>query len=189
VPLLHQKLTRDCDPQVGLRTAQCGTAWALTFNLYQFLTGTMGFSATIIGEHGEDIPGTGINAERKPFPLPANTQKGDVVFYRQAGADYVQGGGLFNHAAIIVDTSGPITAQGQVAIDPKTGKPYVGTAPQIADHDGKFPGVKAINDTNTPVQMILIVHIPDDIPTSSTSNLQLGCIPQFVQPYLNFLYD
>jgi hypothetical protein len=90
---------------------------------------------------------------------------------------------LFNHAAIIVDTSGPITIAGKAPIPPISG-----TAPQVADHSGAYHTVRAINDTKSPVQMLLIVHIPDDIPVSSTSTLPIGCIPQVIQPYLSFLY-
>jgi RHS repeat-associated protein len=167
--------SRCSDTGASSDKSYCGKAWALTFNLYQFLTGTKGFNSTNVGEYGELIPGSG-----NPFTLPAGTRKGDVVFYRQESSDFVIGGGLFNHAAIIVDTSGPVTVGGELPVPSISG-----SAPQIADHSGAYHTVRAINDTKSPVQMLLIVHIPDDIPASQTSTLHIGCLPEIVQSLLN----
>jgi RHS repeat-associated protein len=82
-----EKTSRCSATGANFKNSHCGDAWAITLNLYQFLTGTKGFSSTIIGEHGQAIPGSG-----NPFPLPAGTRKGDVVFYRQEITDFVIGG-------------------------------------------------------------------------------------------------
>ena len=133
--------------------AFCGNSWALTDNLFDYLTKTKGFRSTVL----EDA--TGLPQGPKYIAFTSEVRTGDVVFYHQEGTDYVAAGGWFNHAAVIIGWGGA-TEGGIIKIP----APIM---PNVVDHSASYSifGPRAINDTKSPVQEMVIVHIPDVIPT------------------------
>jgi len=149
----------------SLYQSSCGNSWALTDNLYTYLTVQKGFTITKIR-----------NMPESPdwVQFPSSIKKGDVVFYHQNSADYFENlpDGLFNHAAFIVGW-GLVTKLGvpinsyPLSLFPDSGpsKPI----PHVADHSGKYSylGPRSINDTASKVDELVVVHIPDDIPVNN----------------------
>jgi RHS repeat-associated protein len=149
-----------CDPQNWPWSMDCGKAWALTDELFDYLVLVKKFSHSDI--HGADFEAGTI--PQSPFPLPmskiARVRSGDVVFYRQNISEYVQGGGKYNHASFVVGW-GPLTkaAKGEVY------NQIPMNFPRVVDHSGPYSdyGSHSINDTANPVNEMVIVHIPDVI--------------------------
>jgi len=142
-------------------SAFCGNSWALTDNLFDYLTKTKGFRSTVL----EDA--TGLPQGPKYIAFTSEVRTGDVVFYHQEGTDSVAAGGRFNHAAFVVGW-GYTTKEGEpsyIVGDPEGEPPPI--IPNVVDHSAQYSmyGPRAINDTYGPVQQMVIVHIPDVIPT------------------------
>jgi len=180
------------DPRVGenIDQAYCGEAWALTDNLFDYLTRDRGFAVSYYyGEQvatGKDADKQSVdtgspvlpwavdwdangNARTEYMPVSFDTRLGDVVFYRQEHAPAVRAGGQYNHVAFIVGW-GALTRRGGLPPD-NSNEPIwgdQGLTPHIVDHSSPASGwgSRAINDTFTEVNMMAIVHIPDDIPVT-----------------------
>ena len=151
----------------------CGKAWGLTDDLYNYLTITHGFqSRTFLGTKPARGNATGlvIPYAGEYMEFPTWIDKGDIVFYRQNHADWIEKGGMFNHAAIVIGWGLPTSMKD---LDFKTSESRM--MPHIVDHSSgssKF-GKRTINDTNSDVNQITVVHIPDNIPSynSEESNV------------------
>jgi hypothetical protein len=142
--------------QFGIRTfATCGSAWALTDNLYNNLLERGFHEDTINGSilaknwSPDDIEHSNrVNAHGLVIPSPMQLEnygnfnfsayhirRGDVVFYRQEHAAHIAenpNGNLFNHAGIVVDENAPLTYLFK-------GKQYNEKfAPVIAEHSGGY---------------------------------------------------
>lgn len=91
---------------------------------------------------------------------------------------HVQGGGRYNHAAFVTGW-GAQTRKGEpqsiTSITPDAHFPFIGVTPHIVDHSSPASGWgdRAINDTWSEVNMLAIIHIPDDIP--GTKPVTKGC--------------
>jgi hypothetical protein len=155
--------------------AFCGETWALTDNFYKYLI-RKGFKTTKIRgsvpASDDYASGFVIPPAPKFIEFPAQVQTGDVVFYRQNHASYFGGhpGGLFNHAALVVGW-GEVTLRGKYPYMVHTFN-YI---PHIADHSSGNSryGPRAINDTASQVNELVIVHIPSDI--SVNNSKPKGC--------------
>jgi hypothetical protein len=93
-------------------------------------------------------------------------RKGDVVFYHQDTSEHViSKEAYYNHAAFIVGwghlTDFRIDGNGNlIARDT-----YTSRAPRVVDHSGPYSsfGAHSINDTESGVNEMVIVHIPEMI--------------------------
>jgi RHS repeat-associated protein len=167
------------------------TAWMLTDDFFGYFVGTMGFSYTIISGSilPKQDPGDSTHPERysaqKSYPnnlvIPNPLQmenygnfsfssygirEGDVVLYHQLHSGHVEGGGLFNHAAFILNPNVQLT-------DRYNGKFLNHSAPYIAEHSGGYEmnnggpratnNIHSINDTWSEVQAMIVIHIPDAV--------------------------
>jgi hypothetical protein len=181
------------DPRlvIGVRHAFCSTAWTLTDELFDYLTRDKGFAVTY---HVGDQIATGINAEGElsgaispvlPWAVDVGsngqpkteimhissaTRAGDVVFYHQQHTTHVEGGGRYNHAAFVTRWGHQTRAGGIPTSIGEEGayyfSPFSHMTPHIVDHSSPASAweQRAINDTWSEVNMLAIVHIPDDIP-------------------------
>jgi len=150
--------------------------------LYEYLTLEKGFGkitlegtqeATGLDANGKKLPANSLvlpwandvdenGQPRTEFlAISGVVQEGDVVFYRQERQ--VHGNARFNHAAFVVGLG--IQTRKAIPITQQYEPPYFQT-PYIVDHSSTFSylGKRAINDTYSEVNQIVIVHIPDDIP-------------------------
>jgi hypothetical protein len=168
----------------------------LNDDLFDYLTREKGFSVTYyVGDQkatGRDADWNPSNALSPVLPWASDqnadgqpqtealfvfssAQAGDVVFYHQKHAPYVERGGQYNHAAFATGW-GSQTSGGDLitGVGPSLSarlEPFVpGTTLHIADHSSPASkwGVRAINDTWSEVNMLAIVHIPAMSPRQMT---------------------
>ncbi|MEJ5312664.1 MAG: amidase domain-containing protein, partial [Anaerolineae bacterium] len=172
------------------RSAHCGHVWALTDEMYKYLTIDKGFEsisldgtedATGITSEGTFPEGEKVQSPVLPWAndvttdgqprtetinVPGSVRAGDVVFYKQRHAAHVIDGGDFNHAAFVVGWG----MQTRLAVPVSLYEPPYIQTPHIVDHSSPISdlGRRAINDTYTEVNKIVIVLIPDEIPEPKT---------------------